>query len=996
MPLQPQNVAISLRQGVDTKTDPKQVIPGRLLVLENGRLITRGKVRKRNGYTALGNTTEAGAAVTQGAGIATFKNELLEFTGSELYSYSTSTGKLTDKGGAVSLELTSQPVVRNAYVQTTPDCAYHPAGLKLFTWEDSRGGSRYSVIDASTGQAIVQDAVILSTAVRPKPFALGNYFLILFFDSATNHLRYSSISVASPSTLGSAIDLGININSSNSVFGASLLGSNLWVAYNNTDVGGGISVKYINSLLTVSSALDVTGETALVCLNIAPDTVKNQLWVSYYNGTAVRAFVHDINIPGTTILSPTTIETVSNVRNICGVASNGSATLYYEVSAAQSYNYLIRSNTCTSAGSVGTASVFLRSVGLASKAFSYGGNIYFAVAFQSTLQPTYFVVNQVGKVVAKIAPGTGGGLTSKSILPEVCSVSSGQFLFAFLEKDSLDVVSGAIYTQTGVAGCTLNFTSQNTFIHAEQGNNLHLSGGILSMYDGQSLVEHGFHLYPENVTGTASTSGGNIAAGIYQYYVTYEWTDNQGQIHRSAPGLVTFSGATNVTTTGSTSSVTLTIPTLRLSAKHSRSPVWVVVYRTDTNGTILYRVSSITNPTLNDATVDTVSFTDTVQTVTGNDLLYTNGGVVENIAAPAASFVTTYKNRVIVLPSEDKYSWWPSKEVVSGAPVEFSDLFAKRVNPKGGELTCAIEMDDKIILFTRRIPFYVTGDGPVATGQGDDFSEAQLITTAQTGCSNPKSLVLMPDGIMRQTDKGIYLLDRSLTDHYVGAGVEAYNSATVTSATLVPGTTEVRFTLSTGVTLVYDYGAKDEFGFGQWSVDTNQSAVDACVFNNLFTYLQSGGTAMQETPGVFTDNGAFIKLRVVTSWLSFAGLMGFQRVRRFGVFGDYVSPHKLLVQIAYDNNPVFIQSDYIDSASLNANGTYGNSSLYGADAVYGGVFPDERFQVHLARQKCSSIQISVEDVQSSNFGEGFSLSALVFQVGLKQGLQKIAAGRMAG
>lgn len=996
MPLQKQNVSVNFARGIDTKTDPKQVIPGKLLQLENGILQTRGKIRKRNGYAAFGTGVEGGGTIASGAGLATFQGQLTQFTGSEAYAYSPATRRWTDKGSAVSLELTTQHVIRNAYQQTSPDCAYHNAGLKLFVWEDSRGGSRYSVIDSSTGQVIVNDVQLSATAVKPKAFAVGNYLVVVYVDTSSNHLKYAPVSVSTPSVLGAATDLATNLHATNQVYDAALLGTSLYVAYNNSDVGGGISVRYLSNTLAISAAVTISSEAASVCMNVAVDAVQNRLWVSYYNGTAVKAFCHDSLIPGSTVLAATVIQTVASVRNVIAVAANGTATFYYELSAAASYNYLIRTNTCTVGGSVGTPSVFLRSVGLASKPFSYGGTTYFTVVFQSTLQPTYFVVSTVGKIVAKLSPGTGGGITAKSVLPEVAPTAAANFLFAFLEKDSLNVVSGAVYTQIGVGGCSLNFASQVAFLHQQMGKNLLLTGGILSMYDGISVIEHGFHLYPENATGTTSTSGGSLAAGTYQYYVTYEWMDAQGQIHKSAPGLVSFSGATNVTTTGSSSSNTLTIPTLRLTAKHSRTPVWIVVYRTDVNGTVFYRATSITSPLLNDPTVDTVTFTDTAATVAGNDLLYTNGSVVENIAAPAASFATKYKNRVVVIPSEDKRSWWFSKEVIPGAPVEFSDLFSKQISSKSGDLVGAIEMDDKLILFTRNEPYGVVGDGPTVTGTNDNFSEAQLITTAQTGCSNPRSLVLMPDGIMRQTDKGIFLLDRSLTDIYVGASVEAYNGDTVTAATLVPNTTQVRFTMASGVALVYDYALKDEMGIGQWAVYTSHAAVDATIFQNQFTYVTSAGVVMQETPGSYTDNGAFIKLKVVTSWLSLAGLQGFQRVYRAMPLGDYASPHELLIQVAYDFNPVFVQQNTIDATSLLASSAYGSSPTYGSDSVYGGAFEDEEFEIHLQQQKCTAVQFSIEDVQSSNFGEGFSLSAIALRVGVKAGLRKRPATRSFG
>ena len=66
---------------------------------------------------------------------------------------------------------------------------------------------------------------------------------------------------------------------------------------------------------------------------------------------------------------------------------------------------------------------------------------------------------------------------------------------------------------------------------------------------------------------------------------------------------------------------------------------------------------------------------------------------------------------------------------------------------------------------------------------------------------------------MFQSAKGIYLMDRSLESiKYISDAVEAYNSYTVTSSKLITSLNQVRFTLSGGVVLVYDYFVD------QWSV----------------------------------------------------------------------------------------------------------------------------------------------------------------------------------
>jgi hypothetical protein len=980
MALQKQIVSLNLT-GLDTKTDSKQVVQGKLLTLENGVFTTERKIRKRYGYNPFSRSIEGSSAlIASGSALATYNSELLLFSGSELYSYSPSTLKWSDKGSITNVNLTVQPIIRNSYQQTSPDSAYHSSGLKIFAYEDSRGGSRYSIVDSVTGQFLVSDQLINSTAAKPKVLAVGNYFYLVYYDSAITKLRLIIIPVLTPTAPRAAIDLAANILGSAPNFDMTLAGGRAYLAYNNTDGGHGVSVKFIDSFGTLSATLDITGENASSCIGIFVDSVTNQVFVAYHNGTAVRYFVRDSALSPVAVLAPTTVETVANVVSLSGISANGSATLFYTVSAAQTYNYFIRSNTISASGTVGTAADFKRSVGLASKAFSYNGHSYVTVAFASVLQPTYFVLDSLGNIVAKFVTSQGGGQPAKNCLPEVNALGSGNYLLACLEKDLLTSISGTIYTQTGVKACTLNFASQ--LQHATLGQSLILTGGFVSSYDGVSPTEHNFHIYPENVTVSTSASGGLITAGTYSYAVCYEWADASGQIQRSSPSI----GVQQVTT-GSTSTNTVTIPTLRLTGKQNRSPVFIVVYRTLANGSTFFQVSSVTSPLLNSTTSDSVTFTDTFAdtTIQGNPYLYTTGNVVQNTSPPAANLITTFQNRVVLIPSEDPLSFYYSKQVVQGSPVDFSINFQNKIDARGGPITTAAEMDGNLILFKNSSIYYVSGSGPADTGANNNFSDAILVST-DGGCTNPSSVILTPEGLMYKSQKGIYLLSRALKVSYIGKEVEAYNSANITSAVLIPNTNQVRFTLDSGLALVYDYFEN------QWGTFTNLAAQDATTFQNQYVYLNAAGSAFQETPGLFIDgNGQGIKLKMVTSWLSFAGLQGYQRIYKMQLLGDYISAHKLLVQIAYDFNPNAIQQNYIDAATLIGPMTYGSDATYGASAVYGGAYPQYQWRVDPAQQKCESIQISIEDIQSSNFGEGFSLSAIAFQVGLKAGFNPMSA-----
>lgn len=1081
MALQKQNISIPFNKGIDTKTDDKQVVPGKLLTLENGVFQSLGRIKKRNGYVAFNQSIEGSASIliaggpvtytaalatfilfngaavritvggtipnsanptlninstgaiiladqsginlgagafsvpgahytvtyssslnkwivspplpatiSQATALANFKNELTLFTDTEMFSFSESTEKWSDKGRVSSLSLTSTSIIRNTYQQTVCDAAFHPSGVEVFTWEDSRGAARYSVVDSITGENILADQLIEAGAEKPKPFALGNYLVILFYNSSSHHLRLLPISVVTPSTSLTIIDVALNVNISNPNYDACLSSSRLYFAYNTSTGGGSITLKYINTFLSASAPRTVAGEVASSCIALTVDLTSTQIWTAYHDGTDVKYFIYDQFLSPTPILAPTIIEANANtINNITLLASIGAGHIYYTQNAAATYNNFIISAHLTNLGVVSGLGVLLRSVGIAAKPFIFNGTIYLTVAFSSILQPTYFVINTSdSSIVAKFSPNVGGGLLAKNIVPEVSQVANGQYLIPALQKDLLTTISGAVYTQTGVNAVIIDFLATGALDKVQLAENLHITGGILYVYDGISVVEHSYHVFPEGVTIGTATGSGSILAGTYQYSVVYEWTDAQGQIQYSAPSVP----ITQVTTTSSSTN-TLTIPTLRLTAKQApRGAVVIGVYRTEDSGTIFYKVSSITSPLLNDPTVDTVIFTDTMSdtTLVGNQLLYTTGGILENISAPAATFVTTYKDRVILLPSENRNQWWYSKQSPQGVPVEFSDALVNNVDQAGGKLIAAARLDSVLVLMKQTLLYYVTGTGPDSTGAQNDFSDPQPIA-CDGGCIDKNSVVLTPAGLMYKSQKGIYLLNRQLSVSYIGADVEAFNSFSISSANLLENTQQVRFCLDNGTALVYDYYVKE------WSIFTNLDAVDSVLFQGQFTYVRPTGRVLQETPGVFRDDGEFIKLRLVTSWLSLAALQAFQRVYKLLLIGEYISPHNLKVQVAYDFNPFATQESVVLAGALLQSLPYGSDATYGESSPYGGNFPLYQFRVNLSRQKCEAIQFIIEDTQlGDKYGENLALSAFALEVGVKKGLDKIGAKNSVG
>ena len=489
---------------------------------------------------------------------------------------------------------------------------------------------------------------------------------------------------------------------------------------------------------------------------------------------------------------------------------------------------------------------------------------------------------------------------------------------------------------------------------------------------------------------------GNIGAGTYQYIAVWKWLDNKGRVHRSTTSI-----PESVTIATGSRTITVAVPVLSLTNKPN---VLLEVYRTETLGSIFYKTTATISPTFNvvnnDGYYTHVYFTDVTSdaSLISNELLYTTGDILDNDSPPPCSIITTYKNRLFIagldnknLIQYSKISPADNKDFAAG----FSDLFTIELDIKGGDITALYQLDDKLIIFKEKQIYFINGDGPNNAGIGATFTEPQLVTT-DVGCNNANSIINMPKGIMFKSNKGIYLLDRGLQVNYIGSPVEDFNDLTVSSSTLLNNKNQVRFVTEDGVALVYDYF------FDQWSTFTNYEAVDCDIFNDKFVLLRSTGYALQEDSTSFADGYAdgnsHIPLVLETANFSLAGLNGFQRVYRAHILGEYKGTHNTVVSFAYDYSPVYTDSATFDGYTVIGQYAYGETGPYGETNgdVYGGDYVPFQFRIHLKQQKCTAIRMKIEDTQNEPFNEGFNISGLTLQVGIKPSTYKLPDNKSLG
>lgn len=993
MSLQPQAIAINFSQGVNTKVDKWQLPLGQFSRLTNSIFSKQGMLQKRNGFGLLTVANSGAAALgTLNGGLFTL--------GQDCQSYSTQSEDFTNGGMYQALNLDASTLVRSATSQTTCDVAVSSNGLACSVWLDSDGLSYYQVSNSLTGQIVAPAVSLGATSNVPRVVVHAGYFIVTFLISITGtvHLQYVAVPINNPGSPLTATDISVQVDSINAAYDVHVCETLMYIAWNASDVGGAIRVTYLNqSLQQPAEVIKTSVECTYLAITCDETTATPTVWVSYFDTDTVYGMAFNNTLLD--VLTPTTISAgiSDGINALTSTATDNELTVIYENINAYSFNGSIQTNyistnTLSVGGTAGSASIVCRGVGLASKAILSETleKIVFLSVYGQDLQPTLYLMDIGGNVLARFAMSNTSGYMLDQILPQMIeqgTILKAGYLYAAqiqpVNKEQGVANAAGIYSQTGINLASFELDVQPKSL--EIGGSAYATGGMLWQYDGAKIREQGFNVWPEDVQSSSISSLGSMAALNYFYQVTYEWTDAAGQIHRSAPSVplnVDLSGAG-----GSTNRVTLHIPTLRQTYKTGANRARIVVYRWSEQQQIYYQVSTVASPTLNDTTVDSVNFVDTFadSSIIGNNILYTTGGILENVACPACDDISLWQNRLGAVLSEDPNTTMLSKVVIKSTPVEMSDLLTIFVAPTTGSqgstgTTRALaSMDDKIIFFKKDAIYYANGSGPDSTGANGSFSDPVYIT-GTVGCSNPKSIVLTPMGLMFQSDKGIWLLGRDLSTKYIGAPVEDFTQyQLVTSALAIPETNQVRFTLDNTQAIMYDYY------YDQWGDWTNVSALSSVIIDDLHTYLDTYGNIVQETPEAYLDRTQPVTMSFTTGWYNLAGLQGYQRFYELQLLGRYLTPHFLDVSIAYDYNNGITQSTVITPIQIST--FYGDAPLYGSD-LYGGQPDPEEWRVFPTIQKCTSFRLTVQEQydrsQDVEAGAGLTLSGVQCMVGLKK------------
>lgn len=558
------------------------------------------------------------------------------------------------------------------------------------------------------------------------------------------------------------------------------------------------------------------------------------------------------------------------------------------------------------------------------------------------------------------------------------------------------------------------------------------------------------------------SSSGVLPDGQYQTLGVWERTDAKGQLEQSGTGLPavipiqgagpTFDPAGNqYQGNGSTnnsgiltvnpsghgmllfgypvggSALFLSCPALWATHKNSQ----LAFYRTTVSAgqnPSFYRTSSaaadplnVSNPLYNfpaALSINPVSGTATYQDqlyffdnspdskINSNTGLYTTGAVLDNAPIPACTFLHSHRGRLWAILSSGQLRYSQPWVLEQQLTVNFADDLFIDVPQDGGSPVALATVDDKLVVFCTAGIYYIAGDGPTSTGQGD-FVPIQPVMT-DTGCVAGSSVLATPEGIWYQSAKGLYFLDRNLQVSFRGVSVMGLTTGmTCNGGILMPDRQELRFFFSAvagGATPVSDYTLVFNYQYNVWSKFTGWAGNSATMWQGALTFVDSLGNVRQEQFSSYLDNGAYVRALLQSGWVGkSSGLQGWLRIPKAALLGAFGSGQIMQVFVSYDYENTAYEVDYDATQILNQQ-NYAAANLlpaYNANTPYG--ITDGaawNFRLFLPPSprggRTSSVSLTIQDTQDQPNGSGFMLDAVSLEIQAFGKLNRFGTSRSSG
>jgi hypothetical protein len=475
--------------------------------------------------------------------------------------------------------------------------------------------------------------------------------------------------------------------------------------------------------------------------------------------------------------------------------------------------------------------------------------------------------------------------------------------------------------------------------------------------DSAGIVEQGFHWYPEDVKVISANPGAGSISGDISFAVVAHWEDDAGNSHWSAPAFTEPMTFVNVT------GFTFRIGTLTLTRKPN---IRFYVYRTDDDGKAYYLIGTVANNVL----TETVTLTNIAWTVpswagypfaTASSLQgagpYTDGGLLEDVQPPAYRIACMHQGRLFFVHREFESDLiLYSKEAREKTATGINEILQLWVSPEGGRITGLESLGGRLIIFKAGKIFAVDGVGLTEGAQGPGYSRPYLLSP-NLGCTNQKSIVKTPQGLLFDSGAGIQLLTQQMQIIPIGRRVKEYTDANdVSAAVLLPDDDSVLFVFETaGVeALLYNWR------IDQWSTWTNSAASDVAVIDNV-PWLRSTdhGVIVSLGSSTYIDvEQTHVSMMIETGWMHFKDLEGFKHLHEVLLAGYNEGAHKLQIKIAYDLDPVWVDTLTRDASAV----TFDYTAHYGDGLASSYIEGAHLVEFIGSRKKFNTVRFQIKDI----------------------------------
>lgn len=939
------------------------VLPDGLIArLENRRYTKDGRLARRFGFASVPLTDTAGNAITDKiVRLTSLGSERVVIGKANVWTQLPETP--SDRWANRGYHPRCGNIVRRHIQKKADEAQMFPAvayanGLRVYAWIDAppgaggvSGDAWVRVVDNTTGGTVFEEILQTNNATCTRALAVGPLLYVFWIDESTTPDSLKAVSIDTTDTTPTAITSTVTISTDVVAVGAGVsahrydvdtMNGDVYVAF-HASAGGSQRVERRtgNTSLTLVANTTTTDSSASPGINSSmaiycEPAGGGGVWVGYGEPSIPRIRACHFNAALGVRNGPFTLDGTVATRRIAVGRKNDTTAIFYYFRAGTTSGFAWFATgiqTCTTGGTVGSQLSFYH-VMPASKPFDFESRQYVVFqTFSTEFQSIYALcdvridvqgdgITHIPQPEAYFGQGEASAFAFLFGMPQEAPamVTSGEFLFSGqsvhdIVWDGADI-GGEL---TGVADWPLSFIDARRFLPEANKESLVWSGGLPTAFDGNLAHEVGFAYAVESVTTADSASGGALLAeSAYTYFFVFEWYDKKGQRHLSRPGPL--EGVTHTTGVGVTA-IDLRIQTLTLTNRdrQNASPalldegtlVRILVYRNDVDGTIWHLVQQfmVSMPN-NDTTTHSVAFTDTVDfsAAERNEVLYTTDGSLMNDAPGPLAQVKRHRDRLFGINGDSLY--WTKRLTPNGRAPEWSSLFSMKVEP-GTVLTAIESFDAVLVIFTADRVYVLGGDGPEDDGSGQIYPPPDLLPS-DVGCIEPRSTVLMREGLCFQSKRGIELLPRGGSAPLPIGEVIRDDTAeyrVITSALVVPEQTQLRLAgnAPSGASfrehrqLCWDYSIPNG---GAWSVNgfangstTNVSAV---LWDDKYTFALNDDTVIYQETTTWADAGAWIVGHVETGDFRLGGLNGFGRIYETILMGEHRDKAKLTIEASYD------------------------------------------------------------------------------------------------